>query len=80
MEKLLDFQLEEDIQIEEDMLHSEENNLPQQPPVRGRLMVREKVMPETKLISRCHRKDDTCCLIYKRTYGTTLSPDRRHVK
>ena len=37
-------------------------------------------MPETKLISRCHPRDDTCCLIYKRTYVTTLRPDRRHVK
>ena len=48
--------------------------------VRGQLMIGEKVMPEIKLISRCRPKDDTCCLIYKRTYVYTLSPDRRYVK
>ena len=27
-----------------------------------------RLMPETKLISRCCPKDDSCCLIYKRTH------------
>ena len=48
--------------------------------VRDDLWSGRRLTPETKLISRCCPKDDTCCLIYKRTYVTTLSPDKQHVK
>ena len=40
------------------------------------LVLGRRGTPEIKLISRCRPRDDTCCLVYKKTYVTTLRPDR----